>query len=161
MVLSAGLLPFQWIEGDLHVFLTHMGGPFWEHKDEGAWSIAKGEYDPAEEAPADVARREFTEELGIPAPAGELIELGSVRVHKGKTVQTFAVEVSCETAAGLRFLASNTFTMEWPRGSGRLGEFPECDGAAWFDLPTARAKVMPSQLPILAALVAACDAAGQ
>lgn len=150
---SAGLLPYRTTPGGVEVFLTHMGGPFWEHRDEGAWSIAKGEYDPTDETPRDVACREFREEVGIDPPTGDLRDLGQVRVHKGKVVQTFAVE----TGEDLRFVSSNTFTMEWPRGSGRIGEFPECDGAAWFDLTTARAKIMPSQLPFLDALVAAVD----
>ncbi len=147
-VVSAGLLPYRLVAGHLQVFLTHMGGPFWEHKDEGAWSIAKGEYDPAEESPPDVARREFAEEVGLPAPPGDLVDLGWVRVHKAKTVRTYALE----TDADLRFVSSNLFTMEWPRGSGRVGEFPECDGAAWFDAATARTKIMPSQVPILESL---------
>lgn len=133
-----------------------MGGPYWEHLDEGAWSIAKGEYDPDEETPPQVARREFEEEVGMPAPDGELIDLGSYRAHRGKSVRTFAVE----TNADLRFVASNTFELEWPRGSGRIGVFPECDGAAWFDVATAHVKIMPSQHPVLTALVVAVAARG-
>lgn len=130
-----------------------MGGPYWEHLDEGAWSIAKGEYDPDDETPPQVARREFAEEVGMPAPAGQLIDLGSYRAHRGKTVIAYAIETDAE----LRFVASNTFTMEWPRGSGHIGEFPECDGAAWFDLSLARAKLMPGQTLLLDRLVAALE----
>lgn len=150
MRFSAGLLPFRITATRLEVFLTHMGGPYWEHMDEGAWSIAKGEYDPDEETPPQVARREFAEEVGMPAPKGELIDLGTYIAHRGKTVQTFAVE----TCVDLAFVQSNTFELEWPRGSGRIGVFPECDGAAWLDPDTAKTKIMPSQTVVLDRLLA-------
>ena len=127
-----------------------MGGPYWEHMEEGAWSIAKGEYEPDEETPPQVARREFAEEVGMPPPDGDLIDLGSYRAHRGKTVIAFGVETDID----LHFVESNTFTMEWPRGSGQFGEFPECDGAAWFDLETARSKIMPGQTVVLDRLAA-------
>lgn len=146
---SAGLLPFRIVAGSLEVFLTHMGGPLWEHKDNGAWSIAKGEYDPAEETPTQVARREFHEEVGIPAPDGDYLDLGETRLPSGKRVQTYAVA----TDEPLAFVASNTFTMEWPPHSGTVGEFPEVDGADWFTPDQARVKLMPSQIPILDALL--------
>lgn len=147
---SAGLLPFRMDGGSLEVFLTHMGGPLWQHKDDGAWSVAKGEYDPAEETPPQVARREFHEEVGIPAPEGEYLDLGEIRLPSGKRVRTYAVA----TEEPLTFVASNTFTMEWPPHSGAIGEFPEVDGADWFTADRARSKLIPSQVPILEVLLA-------
>lgn len=149
---SAGLLPFRGrpTDGSLEVFLTHMGGPFWAGQDAGAWSIAKGEYEPGDEEPRQVARREFAEEVGMTAPDGDWIDLGETRLPSGKRVQAFAVE----TADDLAFVASNTFTMEWPRHSGVMAEFPEVDGARWLPEDAARTKLIASQLPILDALVA-------
>ena len=146
---SAGLLPFRCVDGSLQVFLTPMGGPLGERKDAGAWSISKGEYDPAEEAPVQVARREFLEEVGMPAPDGEYLDLGETRLPSGKRVQIYAVE----TDLPLRFLCSNTFPMEWPPHSGTIGEFPEVDGADWFTPAAAHAKVIKSQRPILQSLL--------
>lgn len=152
-VRSSGLLPFRVVAGQIEVFVTHMGGPFWEHKDDGAWSIAKGEYDPHEESPLQVARREFQEEVGLPAPEGDPIDLGEVELRSGKRVQVHAVATDEE----LHFVASNTFTMEWPRHSGVIAEFPEADGAAWFGIHEARRKVLPSQLKFLDRLQAHVD----
>ncbi|MCU0300258.1 MAG: NUDIX domain-containing protein [Candidatus Nanopelagicales bacterium] len=146
---SAGLLPFHRdATGGLHVFIGHMGGPFWASRDEGGWSIAKGEYEPGEDDPVAVALREFTEEIGVAPPTGELLDLGVHVQRSGKRVQAYAVAAD----PGLAFLASNSFELEWPRGSGRLVAFPEIDRAGWFPIDVARHKVVSGQVPILDAL---------
>jgi predicted NUDIX family NTP pyrophosphohydrolase len=127
----------------LEVLLVHPGGPFWRNKDDGAWSIPKGEIT-AGENPQDVARREFTEELGSPAP-GPLRPLGEIRQRGGKRVHAFAAEGDLD----IRTAQSNTFEMEWPPNSGRRQAFPEIDRAAWFTLPVARGKILASQRPLL------------
>ena len=139
---SAALLLFRRRDA-LEVLIAHMGGPFWARKDAGAWSIPKGEY--TDEEPLDAAVREFAEELGSPPPEGPVIPLGTVRQSGGKTVTTFAVEGDFDLA-GFR---SNTFELEWPRGSGRIQEFPEVDRAEWFDLERAYAKILTAQAPLL------------
>jgi predicted NUDIX family NTP pyrophosphohydrolase len=141
---SAGLLLFRRRDGALEVLLAHMGGPFWSKKDAGAWSLPKGEYDDGEN-PLEAARREFAEELGFPPPAGEPVELGCVRQRGGKVVHAWALEGDADARA----VRSNVFELEWPRGSGALKTFPEVDRAAWFDLETAREKLLPSQLEFL------------
>lgn len=146
---SAGLLPFRRHSGHLEVFLVHMAGPYWAHKDDGAWSVAKGEYDPATEQPWEVAQREFAEEVGIPAPAGERWDLGETRLPSGKRVQVYAVH----TDAPLAFVSSNLFEMEWPRGSGQITQFPETDAAQWFPLSVAEIKIVSGQRPVLSQLV--------
>jgi predicted NUDIX family NTP pyrophosphohydrolase len=123
---------------------VHPGGPFWMRKDEGAWSIPKGEIEPGEQ-PTDVARREFQEELGRPAPDGAITSLGSVRQAGGKVVHAWA-------AAGdfdVDNVKSVTFEMEWPPRSGRKQSFPEVDRAEWFDLVMARRKILHSQAVFL------------
>ncbi len=147
---SAGLLPFTRVDGRLRVFIVHMGGPFWGHRDAGGWSLAKGMYVPGEEEPTDAARREFAEEVGAPAPDGELLDLGEVRLSSGKRVRAFAVESSGDLA----FVASNTFEVEWPRRSGRVRTYPEVDRADWFDVEAARRKLTIGQVPLLDALLA-------
>ncbi len=142
---SAGLLPYVLEDGGVRVFIVHMGGPFWGHRDDGGWSLAKGLYVPGEEEPADAARREFAEEVGVPAPAGELLDLGEVKLSSGKLVWGFGVAADPE----LTFVASNTFELEWPRGSGVVKTFPEVDRAAWFDLDDARRKLTHGQVPLL------------
>jgi predicted NUDIX family NTP pyrophosphohydrolase len=127
----------------LEVLLVHPGGPFWRNKDDGAWSIPKGEIN-AGENPQDVARREFAEELGSPAP-GPLRPLGEIRQRGGKRVHAFAAEGDLD----IRTVNSNTFELEWPPNSGRLQAFPEIDRAAWFTLPVARGKILASQRPLL------------
>jgi predicted NUDIX family NTP pyrophosphohydrolase len=133
--------------GTVEVMLVHMGGPFWARRDDGAWSIPKGEHAPSEHALA-AARREFTEETGLPAPGGELIDLGEVKQRGGKLIHVWALAADVDVSA----ITSNTFTLEWPRGSGALREYPEVDRAAWFDLHSARAKLVKGQLPFLDAL---------
>lgn len=145
--LSAGLLLFRISNGRLDVMLVHMGGPFWQRRDAGAWSIPKGEYLQSED-PLDAARREFTEETGFPVPPGEPIALGEVRQSGGKIVQAWAVEADIDVSE----IASNTFELEWPRGSGKVQSFPEIDRAGWFDLESAREKLVSGQVPLLAEL---------
>lgn len=146
---SSALLAYRVdVHGAVNVFVGHMGGPFWANKDDGGWSIPKGEYDPLEEDPVDVARREFAEEIGVPAPSGGLTDLGTFVQPSGKRIRAFAVRGD----EALAFVASNTFNLEWPRGSGRMRAFPEIDRAGWFPLAVARHKVVPGQVPILDAL---------
>jgi predicted NUDIX family NTP pyrophosphohydrolase len=142
--LSAGVLLHRTgPDGAVQVLLAHMGGPFWARKDEGAWSIPKGEH-PAEEDAQAAARREFAEELGSPAPDGELRDLGTVR-SGSKVITAFALVGDLDADR----VVSNTFELEWPPRSGRTQTFPEVDRAAWFDLDTARRKIVKSQRPFL------------
>ena len=144
---SAALLVFR-RHPDLEVLLIHPGGPFWARKDDGAWSIPKGEY--LDDEPARVAAsREFLEEVGIAPPEGEPFDLGLARLTSGKIVTCFAVEGDVD----LTDFSSNTFEMEWPRSSGRMQSFPEADRAAWFSIPQARVKLSRGQLPFLDRLV--------
>ncbi|MFG2331670.1 NUDIX domain-containing protein [Streptomyces sp. NPDC048604] len=125
---SAGLLLFRTAAGGgVEVLIGHMGGPFWAAREEAAWSIPKGEYGP-EETPEAAAAREFEEELGLPAPAGERVPLGEARQSSGKTVTIWAVEADLDPAGAVL----GTFTMEWPRGSGTMRQFPELDRIGWF-----------------------------
>ena len=141
---SAGLLVFRRTDAGIEVLLGHMGGPFWARKDAGAWSIPKGEYD-TDEPPQAAARREFLEELGMAPPDGPLIELGEVRQAGGKTVTAWALEGDLDPAD----VTPGTFQLEWPRGSGRMQEFAEVDRVAWFDLDSARAKLVSAQRDFL------------
>jgi predicted NUDIX family NTP pyrophosphohydrolase len=145
---SAGLLVFRRADAGIEVLLGHMGGPYWARKDAGAWSIPKGEYD-ADEPPQAAARREFAEELGMPPPDGPLIELGEVRQASGKTVSAWAVEGELDPAD----VVPGTFRLEWPRGSGRMQDFPEVDRVAWFGLDSARGKLVSAQRDLLDRLV--------
>ena len=141
---SAGLLLYRRRQGRIEVLLGHMGGPFWARKDERAWSIPKGEHPEAEDALA-AARREFAEETGAPPPDGPTLDLGEVRQSGGKRVTAWAVEGDLDPAA----VKSNTFLLEWPPRSGRRQEFPEIDRAGWFDLDTARRKIVKGQVTLL------------
>jgi predicted NUDIX family NTP pyrophosphohydrolase len=141
---SAGILLYRMPDGGLEVFIAHMGGPFWASKDEGGWSIVKGEYDDHED-PFAAACREFLEETGSPPPPGRTLELGEIRQPSGKRIVAWAIESDFD-AAGVR---SNTFTVEWPRGSGKQREFPEIDRAGWFDTATARQKLVKGQWPFI------------
>jgi predicted NUDIX family NTP pyrophosphohydrolase len=138
---SAGLLLCRPGSDGPEVLLVHPGGPFWARKDQGAWSIPKGEYEAGEDPRAGAAR-EFEEELGAPLPADELIDLGTVKQRSGKVVAAFAAEGDLDPAA----VRSNTFEMEWPPRSGRTREFPEVDRAGWFDPASAREKLVPAQV---------------
>jgi predicted NUDIX family NTP pyrophosphohydrolase len=151
--LSAGILLFREREGGLEVLLGHPGGPFFAKKDEGFWTVLKGEADPDEELRA-VARREFAEETGHQAPDGTMLELGEIRQRGGKTVVAWALAGDLNPATA----RSNTFEMEWPPRSGRVHEFPEIDRVGWFDLETARRKILPAQAPFLERLERAIGA---
>ena len=140
---SAGLLLFRRHGGRLEVLLVHPGGPFWASKDDGAWTIPKGELT-GEEDPLAAAKREFEEETGA-APSGPLIALTPLRQPGGKLVHAWAVEGFFDPAS----LRSNSFQMEWPPRSGRQQEFPEVDRAEWFDLMGARRKIVRGQAPFL------------
>jgi predicted NUDIX family NTP pyrophosphohydrolase len=142
---SAGLLLYRLREQRLEVLIAHMGGPFWANKDDGGWSIVKGEYDAASEDAYAAARREFEEETGSPAPAGEPLALGELRQRGGKLISVWAIDGDFDASR----IAGNTFTLEWPRGSGREQEFPEIDRAGWFDCETARAKLVAGQVPFI------------
>ncbi|MFP4512224.1 MAG: NUDIX domain-containing protein [Acidimicrobiales bacterium] len=150
---SAGLVVYRRGAGPdpvaLEVLLVHPGGPYWANKDDGAWSIPKGEHQPDED-PLGVARREFAEELGIAPPAGEARELGEVRQAGGKRVRAWAIAGDLDLSA----VASNTFEMEWPPRSGERRSFPEIDRAEWLPMQVARTKILAGQLPLLDRLVA-------
>ncbi|MGY1836176.1 NUDIX domain-containing protein [Blastococcus sp. SYSU DS0510] len=141
-VRSSGILLHRRGGGGVEVLLGHMGGPFWARKDDGAWSIPKGEHDPDEDGEA-AARREFAEELGFPVPAAALHPLGELKGRKLLAVWTGEGDLDVDA------VVSNTFPLEWPPRSGRVQEFPEVDRAAWFDLATARARIVKAQLPFL------------
>lgn len=144
---SAALLLYRLGDGgDPEVLIAHMGGPFWAKKDARAWSIPKGEYEGEE--PLAAARREFAEEMGEAPPPGEAIGLGEFRQPSGKTITAYAVEGDFD----LRRFRSNTFALEWPKGSGRTQNFPEVDRAEWMDLDQAAEKLVKGQVPILDAL---------
>jgi predicted NUDIX family NTP pyrophosphohydrolase len=136
---SAGILVYRRAAGELQVFLVHPGGPLWAKKDDGAWSIPKGEYDPGED-PLQAAKREFEEETGT-AIDGNFTPLAPIRQRSGKTVRVWAIEGDFDAAS----LKSNLFSLEWPPRSGRMAEFPEVDRGAWFALAAARRKILPGQ----------------
>ena len=142
--MSAGILLYRRGETGLEVLIGHMGGPYWEHRDESAWSIPKGEMREGENT-LEVAKREFEEELGSPPPEETYLELGEVRQASGKRVVVFAAQGDLDAES----IRSNSFEMEWPRGSGQLGEFPEIDRAAWVAPAEAREKLIPAQAPFL------------
>ena len=144
---SAGVLAYRTHNGTLEVLLVHPGGPFWQRKDDGAWSIPKGEFSEGE-LPEAAARREFVEETGATLP-DQLIALTPIAQSKGKVVHPFAVEVDLDADA----LKSNTFTLEWPPRSGIMREFPEIDRAAWYAVADAERKIIAGQRPILNELV--------
>ncbi len=143
---SAGLLMYRHYDGGLQVLLAHPGGPFWAHRDEGAWSIPKGELETGEEH-LEAARREFEEETGV-VPEGTFLELPSVEQKNRKLVHAWAFEGDCDPAR----IRSNTFTMEFPRGSGKIAEFPEIDRAEFFSPDQARRKINPAQVALIDAL---------
>ncbi len=146
--LSAGLLLYRRGQQDdgivLEVLLGHMGGPFWSRKDDSAWSMPKGEYESGQD-PFVAAKREFEEELGSAPPMVGYHELGSVIQPGGKLVTAWAAEADFDAAGAV----SNTFELEWPRGSGQLQSFPEIDRAGWFTLEVARVKLVKGQRPLL------------
>jgi predicted NUDIX family NTP pyrophosphohydrolase len=155
---SAGLLLYRRTGPAAQVLIAHMGGPFWRGKDEGAWSIPKGERS-EDDDPLAVARREFEEELGAPPPDGVPVELGEYRQAGGKRVLVFAQEGDFDASD----ITSNEFEIEWPPRSGRMARFPEVDRAEWTDLATARARLVRGQVPALvdlARLIGAAAAGG-
>jgi predicted NUDIX family NTP pyrophosphohydrolase len=127
-------------DGTLEVLLVHPGGPFWQQRDDGVWSVPKGEF-AEDEVGIDVARREFQEELGTAPPDGAPTPLGEVRQKGGKVVSAWALMGDLDATR----TTSNTFEIEWPPGSGKIQTFPEVDRAAWFDAATARRKLLPAQ----------------
>lgn len=144
---SAGIVLHRVVGGADEVLLVHPGGPFWAGKDEHAWSIPKGEFDPDTEAAIDAAAREYLEEVGQPLPtdpeSGTWMELPSFRAGK-KTIHSWLVDGDLDPAT----VVSNQFEMEWPPRSGKLASFPEVDRAAWFSLQDARTKLHKGQVPI-------------
>ena len=151
---SAGLLLFRH-RGSVEVLLAHPGGPFWATKDDGAWSIPKGQLDDDEE-PLAAAVRECHEELGV-VVAGDFLPLTPIRQPGGKLVLAWAVEADFDP----RLLRSNTFEMEWPPRSGKRQEFPEIDRAAWFSPEVARRKILEGQVPFLDQLLTLLEANGR
>jgi predicted NUDIX family NTP pyrophosphohydrolase len=146
--LSAGLLLYRRRGEVLEVMLVHMGGPFWARKDAGAWSIPKGEYEPAED-PLQAARREFTEETGLAVPDGQPKDLGQIRQPGGKLVHIWALQADVDVSQ----ILSNSFELQWPPGSGRMQRFPEVGKAGWFDLQSADEKLVKGQRPFLSELL--------
>jgi predicted NUDIX family NTP pyrophosphohydrolase len=147
--LSAGLLLYRVRAGVIEVLIGHPGGPFWARKDDGAWSILKGEYIDGED-PWAAAQREFEEEVGLAPPTGPRIDLGSVKQPSGKVLTVFAVRGDLDVANA----HSNTFELEWPKGSGRMKELPEVDRVGWFPIAQARAKLLNGHRDFLTQLMA-------
>src|SRR6266508_2578852 len=140
--LSAGLLLYRGVGDGVEVLLVHPGGPYWAKRDDGAWSLPKGEHG-ADEEPLRVAVREFREELGVdPPPVRSPAFLGELRQVGGKLVRAWALPGDLDVGA----VRSNTFAMEWPPRSGRMRDFPEVDRAGWFGLEAARRKLLPGQV---------------
>ena len=153
--LSAGLLPYRVRDGVVEVLIAHPGGPFWAKKDDGAWSILKGEFADGDD-PWEAAQREFTEETGLAPPAGPRIAFDPVRQPSGKVLTAFAVKGDLDISD----TRSNTFEIEWPRGSGRMREFPEVDRVQWFSVERARTKLLKGHRVILDRLMAQPDLSG-
>jgi predicted NUDIX family NTP pyrophosphohydrolase len=145
---SAGLLLYRDRGHGVEVLLVHLGGPYWAGRDDGAWTVAKGEYGPGED-PAAAAEREFAEELGSPPPPGRRLDLGELRQSGGKWTRLWALSGDLDVDT----VHSNTFEMQWPPRSGKQVSFPEVDRAAWFALPQARTKLLASLTPFLDRLV--------
>jgi predicted NUDIX family NTP pyrophosphohydrolase len=146
---SAGLLLYRISPRDvIEVLIAHPGGPFWVRKDEAAWSVPKGEYGPDED-PLDAAYREFEEEVGLPAPGGLAVFLGERRQPGGKRVSVWALRGDLDITHSV----SNTFELEWPRGSGRIREFPEVDRVEWMPVDLAGRKLVKGQSPFLGVLL--------
>jgi predicted NUDIX family NTP pyrophosphohydrolase len=141
--LSAGIILYRRRETGLEVLIVHPGGPFWAKRDEGAWSIPKGEYVEGED-PLSVAKREFYEETGS-ALTGPCLELPPVRQPSGKIIRAWAVEGDLDATA----IRSNSFSLEWPPRSGRVQSFPEVDRACWYALEQAKGKLLPGQRALL------------
>jgi predicted NUDIX family NTP pyrophosphohydrolase len=153
--LSAGVLLYRVRDGVVEVLIAHPGGPFWARKDDGVWSIPKGEYGDGED-PWVAAQREFSEEIGLPVPGGPRIDFPALRQPSGKVVTAFAIHGDLD----LTDARSNTFEMEWPRGSGSMRAFPEIDRVGWFPVTQARSKLLRGQRPFLDRLMDHPDLAG-
>ena len=148
---SAGLLLYRRRAGDeIEVLLAHPGGPLWAKRDEGAWTVPKGEFHEGEEA-WDVARREFEEETGHPPPDGEPIALGEIRQKGGKFVEAWALEGDLDPATA----QSNTFPFQWPPRSGKWITIPEIDRVEWFAPDEARKRIKDTQIPFIDRLLEA------
>jgi predicted NUDIX family NTP pyrophosphohydrolase len=145
---SAGLLLYR-RRGELEVFLVHPGGPYWAKRDSGAWSLPKGEFQQGED-PLEAARREFTEETGLPVD-GDFRRLDPVKQSGGKVIHAWAVECDCDASR----VRSNLFSLEWPPESGRIQQFPEVDRAGWFALSEARKRIIGGQMGLLDQLTSA------
>ena len=145
-VRSAGILLWRRHDDEVQVLIAHMGGPFWARKDEGAWSVPKGEYADAEE-PLAAALREWTEELGValPVPVESLVAIGEVRQSSGKVLTVWAARGDLDPAV----VVPGTFTMQWPPRSGRMAEFPEVDRVEWCSLDVARPRLVAGQRVLL------------
>lgn len=154
-VMSAGIFLYRH-RSELEVLVVHPGGPYWARKDAGAWSIPKGEFDAALEAPLVAAAREFEEELGHALPDGDVIDLGSVTQKSGKVVFAFGVEGDLDPGT----VISNTFTLEWPPRSGTTVEFAEIDRAEWMTIQNASVALNPAQVVLLERLAAAVASDG-
>jgi predicted NUDIX family NTP pyrophosphohydrolase len=141
---SAGLLLYRLTDDGVEVLIGHPGGPFWARKDDGAWTIPKGEY-AEDEDPWHAARREFQEELGLPAPDGPRVDFAPVKQPGGKVITAFAVRADLDVADTV----SNTFELEWPNGSGNVKQYPELDRVGWFSVTAARSKLLKGQQPLL------------
>lgn len=150
---SAGLLLWRRGAGGLEVLLGHPGGPLFAHKDDGSWSIPKGEH-LLDEAPLTAAYREFAEEIGLAPPDGTPVPLGETRLRSGKVVTAWAVEGDLD----LTGWQSNLFSMMWPPRSGRVQRYPELDRAEWKDVAAARRALSPGQRPLLERLVELVEA---
>lgn len=144
-VRSAGILLWRDRGSEREVWIAHMGGPFWARKEDRAWSIPKGELDPDDD-PLEAARREFAEEMGVPAPALDYVELGEYRYSSGKTVTVFAADGGSFDVAEVH---SNRFEVEWPPRSGLRQSFPEVDRAEWTGIGLARRRLVTGQVPML------------
>jgi predicted NUDIX family NTP pyrophosphohydrolase len=140
---SAGLLLYRLTHSEIEVFLVHPGGPFWARKDDGVWSIPKGEFSEGED-PLEAAKREFQEETGFEV-AGKFQPLNPVRQSSGKIIYAWVVEADVNDAA----VKSNTFSIEWPPGSGKARKFPEVDRTGWFSIDVARQKIVKGQAALL------------
>jgi predicted NUDIX family NTP pyrophosphohydrolase len=152
---SAGLLVYRLRDGVVEVLIGHPGGPFWARKDDGAWSIPKGEY-AEDEDPWAAAQREFSEEIGLAPPDGPRIDMAPLRQPGGKVVTAFAVRGDLDVSDSV----SNTFELEWPKGSGRVRQYPEIDRVGWFSVTQARTKLLKGQLPLLDLLMSNPAVAG-
>jgi predicted NUDIX family NTP pyrophosphohydrolase len=147
--LSAGILLFRISKSDVvEVLIVHPGGPFWANKDDGAWSIPKGEYLEGDDL-RDAALREFHEELGSNVPSGTRLDLGELKQPSGKRIHVWAIEGDLDASA----IVSNSFEMEWPPKSGKTSEFPEVDRAAWVSIPVASRKLLKGQCDFLPRLM--------